>query len=1548
MSDLGPNVGAAHVTISPDLSTFGDKTRAGLDKERIEADVPVKPTIAKADTEKVKSELAKTFGGQDDIIRPVVNQKEVALLKADLARIFSSEDDKIRPQVDNADIVKARAILDEGLKDVKAKVGADTKDLDLKLLAEEAKRRDITMHVKADTSLFDQAAIKAAMTSERDFQRLFEEKAVADAAIGGDKAGQGFVANMRARVAGAKSSFDGLLLDEFGNAAKASGDKSADDWLTNLRTKVGADAGNATQKFFNRARADAGKAGSDSGKNFVAGFKAGAGGGGQGGYAAALLPGGGQGSATARSGLIGMALPLVPSAAAGLAYPLAGAASSLFPAAVGLAALLPVIKSDYADLTTATSALNKAQNTFDSNADTTSRVLGNQTFQTKTLTAAQQAQAIGLQAHIAALGQAALGTKTLTASQQASVTGLQARISALQATATSTRTLTAAQQAQVTSLQAHISAYQQMATTTKGLTTLQKAALASDQARLQALTSTTGTVKGLTAAQQASLIGDQARLQALTSQTGAVKGLTAAQQAQLISDQARLQALQAGTNVAAGFTDAQINLVNELSVQGTSWATLTTAQQNAALQIRNNSTEYKALTNSQQNSLNALIAQKSALDALDPSQRQAALGLMDLKSRFEQLKADTAPAVFQLFGDAMTVVSDIMKQLSPLVNQAASALDFLMQRMDLAVNSAGFKQFIQDMSVQTYSSIITWGKVLGDVALGFVRILQAIQPMAGPFNEILLSGAQYFRDWATSASGLQKITNFMSDSTKAATPFWEALKNLAQALGTIIADMASQRGFLWGLTTTTGALNELVKLFPSGVVQVIAMGVAFAKLAQALRLVAIAQGLMNLTGIGSSASAAGSAASKAALSATGAAGVIRGAGATSLIAGQAVGTTGLTVADSGTTAMIAGTVPSMASIAAIPLAAAAVVAGIGIYADQIRQASDKAAGVIENSSGQMTAATSVSGVHVSQAFRDMANNVAASSQTVNSNVLTAGEGVSNRLGVYRQNFTSQNDALKAVMDVGRTQFGQSTLLFIQQWHGDVASISDAVQKSDKTMDQVFSTSMQSAFTNWAQKFPQFWSGLSETNNAASKAAFDKVEATTKQDYTSLQAAFNQYEDDLRNGRIDQSKQDYQRFSQAWSQFQTDSVNGNINTANTQISRLSQDMAKMIADMTANNTAGAQTDIANMTKDLSGAYTSSADTMEGAAAAALKQSQAAYSQALQAEINQYYPASAAGAHLHNAGFASGGLVRGPGSGTSDSIPALLSNGEFVVNARSTSQHRSLLEAINAPRFANGGLAATVGGDVATMGTADIGNYLLGMQQLTQLGQAKLAAAAAASVGGSIPSGSQLAIINAALKAAGVPPPGALAQWQAGLNTLITRESGWNPNAINLTDSNAAAGDPSRGLAQTIMSTFMAYHAAGTSTNIYDPVANVAAAIRYIVATYGNISNVQQANANLPPKGYDSGGPWPSGILGINTSGMTEGVLTGKGVSNLGGMQNVHALNSGAKLGGGGTMVANIEIPVYLDSSVIEHIAYTLITDNETQTARLLSAGAGMAG
>ncbi|MFF4605160.1 hypothetical protein ACFY12_20805 [Streptomyces sp. NPDC001339] len=143
------------------------------------------------------------------------------------------------------------------------------------------------------------------------------------------------------------------------------------------------------------------------------------------------------------------------------------------------------------------------------------------------------------------------------------------------------------------------------------------------------------------------------------------------------------------------------------------------------------------------------------------------------------------------------------------------------------------------------------------------------------------------------------------------------------------------------------------------------------------------------------------------------------------------------------------------------------------------------------------------------------------------------------------------------------------------------------------------------------------------------------------------------------------------------------------------------------------------------------------------------------------------------------------------------------------------------------------------------------------------------------------------ITEACSAAGVP---ANHHWIRGIKTAAARESSGNPNACNLWDTNAITphgfsevhdfgdgvrrdGVPrkmngalapfqcSRGVLQCIPQTFASRHAAGTSVNIYDPVASIAAAIGYVRKRYGVTADgsnlaakVRQFDPNRPGGGY----------------------------------------------------------------------------------------------
>lgn len=87
--------------------------------------------------------------------------------------------------------------------------------------------------------------------------------------------------------------------------------------------------------------------------------------------------------------------------------------------------------------------------------------------------------------------------------------------------------------------------------------------------------------------------------------------------------------------------------------------------------------------------------------------------------------------------------------------------------------------------------------------------------------------------------------------------------------------------------------------------------------------------------------------------------------------------------------------------------------------------------------------------------------------------------------------------------------------------------------------------------------------------------------------------------------------------------------------------------------------------------------------------------------------------------------------------------------------------------------------------------------------------------------------------------------------AMMNQLQTESNG-DPYAINDWDINAKNGTPSKGLMQVIDPTFRQYAMRGYNTNIYDPLSNMLASIRYSLARYGSLTNAYRG------VGYANGG------------------------------------------------------------------------------------------
>jgi hypothetical protein len=106
----------------------------------------------------------------------------------------------------------------------------------------------------------------------------------------------------------------------------------------------------------------------------------------------------------------------------------------------------------------------------------------------------------------------------------------------------------------------------------------------------------------------------------------------------------------------------------------------------------------------------------------------------------------------------------------------------------------------------------------------------------------------------------------------------------------------------------------------------------------------------------------------------------------------------------------------------------------------------------------------------------------------------------------------------------------------------------------------------------------------------------------------------------------------------------------------------------------------------------------------------------------------------------------------------------------------------------------------------------------------------------------------------------------------VDTVLRRmdqESTGNPRALNDWDSNAAKGTPSKGLMQVIDPTFQAYRDPTLPNDIWDPMANVVASMRYTLHRYGSL-----------PAGYNRAGGYALGgiVPGVGRKDTEPAFLT----------------------------------------------------------------------
>jgi hypothetical protein len=150
-----------------------------------------------------------------------------------------------------------------------------------------------------------------------------------------------------------------------------------------------------------------------------------------------------------------------------------------------------------------------------------------------------------------------------------------------------------------------------------------------------------------------------------------------------------------------------------------------------------------ALTKAQQSTAAKKLAQDWA--ALNGPQTAAVKGVQSLESSFGRLAAKLAPDVFKVFNDGLRAANILLPFLLPLATASAGAIDGLVKNLGRFAQSAGFRDFIRQMSALAGPAIAAIGEGIGRVAVALGKFILAllspngIRALTGIFS--VLAGA---------------------------------------------------------------------------------------------------------------------------------------------------------------------------------------------------------------------------------------------------------------------------------------------------------------------------------------------------------------------------------------------------------------------------------------------------------------------------------------------------------------------------------------------------------------------------------------------------------------------------------------------------------------------------------------------------------------------------------------------------------------------------------------------------------------------------------------
>lgn len=168
----------------------------------------------------------------------------------------------------------------------------------------------------------------------------------------------------------------------------------------------------------------------------------------------------------------------------------------------------------------------------------------------------------------------------------------------------------------------------------------------------------------------------------------------------------------------------------------------------------------EALTDEQRKT--ALAELDLLMKGLSEQEKAAVQDVNLIKTAWRDFQTAIQPAVFGLLGNSVGLIQKLLPPLVPVVVAVADVFGRWIDDMEGAIDRGGLTRFTDWLAGPGVQALDTWGRAIGNFGAGFINVLMGASGPTADFNEGLLRMSENFLAWSQALGQNQQWQEFLT------------------------------------------------------------------------------------------------------------------------------------------------------------------------------------------------------------------------------------------------------------------------------------------------------------------------------------------------------------------------------------------------------------------------------------------------------------------------------------------------------------------------------------------------------------------------------------------------------------------------------------------------------------------------------------------------------------------------------------------------------------------------------------------------------------------